>query len=576
MATERDLPEMELFEKIAMREEVKQELADQHGPIREALKDVRYKIAILSGKGGVGKTSAVVNMASVLKEMGYSVGILDADVHGPSVPKMLGLDKRDSHGAGKHDMKGICQRAEMEAMQQEAMKHHGPEMKHDHHMASAPNEMDHMHGAWGMNPAVTDNGVKVMSVSLFWPGEATPVMWKGHFKARVIRQLLASVKWGKMDFLLVDLPPGTGDEPTTIMKSIPGLDGMVLVTSPQEVSVAVCSKAISSANELGASLFGLIENMSDFCCPHCGKEIAILGQGKGEDLARTYQIPFLGRIPLNEFAGKAADEGVPVVVRYPDSPVSKAFRVITNELLKIFNEGGEKILRILITGGAGNIGRELVRRSLAAGNEVTVFDIPQAKYEGLEGEKGITVVKGFVTDVATMATAVKGVDSVIHLAALMTHLSTDREKTMSVNVGGTKTVLDALVKEGRDVQVTFSSSVSTYGWTVKDAPPIKIDHSQVGMDLYAESKIEAEKVVFASGIPYTVLRITGVVIPTFYDPNPWQFLKDQRVEFVARDDVAAALYNSSVTKEARNKIFNVAGGKAWQMLATNGQRNTWR
>jgi len=223
-------------------------------------------------------------------------------------------------------------------------------------------------------------------------------------------------------------------------------------------------------------------------------------------------------------------------------------------------------LRILITGGAGNIGRELVRRSLAAGNEVTVFDIPQANYAGLEGEAGITVVKGFVTDVEAMAGAVKGVDSVIHLAALMTHLSTDREKTMSVNVGGTKTVLDALKKEGRDVQFTFSSSVSTYGWTVDDAPPIKADHSQVGTDLYAESKILAEAEVFASGIPYTILRISGVVIPTFYDPNPWQFLKDQRVEFVTRDDVAAALYNSAVTKEARNKIFNVAGGKAWQML----------
>ncbi len=223
-------------------------------------------------------------------------------------------------------------------------------------------------------------------------------------------------------------------------------------------------------------------------------------------------------------------------------------------------------MRILITGGAGNIGRELVRRSLAAGNEVTVFDIPQANYSGLEGEKGISVVKGFVTDAEAMSQAVKGVDSVIHLAALMTHLSTDREKTMSVNVGGTRTVLEALAKEGRDVQFTFSSSVSTYGWTTEDTPPIKTDHAQVGMDLYAESKIEAEKVVLASGIPYTILRITGVVIPQFYDPNPWQFLKDQRVEFVARDDVAAALYNSAVTRAARNKIFNVAGGKDWQML----------
>lgn len=223
-------------------------------------------------------------------------------------------------------------------------------------------------------------------------------------------------------------------------------------------------------------------------------------------------------------------------------------------------------MKILITGGAGNIGRELVRRSLAAGNEVTVFDIPQANYEGLEGEKGVTVVKGFVSDTEALAQAVKGVDSVIHLAALMTHLSTDREKTMAVNVGGTKNVLDALAKEGRDVQFVFSSSVSTYGFTVDDTPPIKIDHPQVGTDLYAESKIEAEKVVLASGIPYTILRISGVVIPVFYDPNPWQFLPEQRVEFVHRDDVATSLYNAAVTKEARNKIFNIAGGKAWQFI----------
>lgn len=223
-------------------------------------------------------------------------------------------------------------------------------------------------------------------------------------------------------------------------------------------------------------------------------------------------------------------------------------------------------MKILITGGAGNIGRELVRRSLAAGNEVTVFDIPQANYEGLEGEKGIKVIKGFVNDVEALSEAVKGVDSVIHLAALMTHLSTDREKTMAVNVGGTKNVLDALAREGRDVQFVFSSSVSTYGYTINDTPPITVEHPQVATDLYAESKIEAEKVVLASGIPYTILRISGVVIPMFYDPNPWQFLREQRVEFVNRDDVATALYNSAVTREARNKIFNIAGGKDWQML----------
>lgn len=284
----------ELFEKVSMREQAKKELADQFGPIKEALKGVKHKIAILSGKGGVGKTSAVVNIASILKGMGNEVGIFDADVHGPSVPKMTGVSQRTD-----------------------------------------------LHGAWQMKAINTKNGIKVMSVSLFWPGEATPVMWKGHFKARVIRQLLATVKWESLDYLIVDLPPGTGDEPVTIMKYIPGLDGVVVVTSPQEVSVAVCSKAINSAMELNVPILGLIENMSDFTCPHCGKEISLLGKGRGEELARTYKIPFLGRIPLDEMAGKAADEGVPVVVKYPDSPSAKAFRAVADNMLEILKSRKE-------------------------------------------------------------------------------------------------------------------------------------------------------------------------------------------------------------------------------------------
>lgn len=285
----------EIFELISMREEAKQELAQQHGPIQEALREVRYKIAILSGKGGVGKTSTTINIASTLKKQGNAVGIFDADVHGPSVPKMTGLSQRTD-----------------------------------------------LHGAWQMNPVETEDGIKVMSVSLFWPGEATPVMWKGHYKARVIRQLLSTVRWGAMDYLLVDLPPGTGDEPVTIMKSIPGLDGVVVVTTPQEVSVSVCSKAISSANELGVPILGLIENMSAFVCPHCGEEVPVLGEGRGEDLARTYKIPFLGRIPLDVQAGRAADEGAPVVVRYPDSPAARAFEACTANMLEILKNREEK------------------------------------------------------------------------------------------------------------------------------------------------------------------------------------------------------------------------------------------
>lgn len=223
-------------------------------------------------------------------------------------------------------------------------------------------------------------------------------------------------------------------------------------------------------------------------------------------------------------------------------------------------------MKILITGGAGNIGRELTEKALVEGNEVIIFDLLQANYAGLENRKGITIFKGGINDPNAMAHAVKGVDTVIHLAALMTHLSTDREKTMTINVGGTKNVLDALAEEGRDVQFVFSSSVSTYGNTQGMNPPVTTSNPQTALDLYAESKIKAEKVVFDSGVPYTVLRISGVVLPVFYDPNPWQFMKDQRIELVNRTDVVTALYNSAVSKEARNKIFNIAGGKEWQMM----------
>ena len=171
----------------------------KHSPIRDAMAQVNYKIAILSGKGGVGKTSVTVNLAAaVRKKEEMVVGIFDADVHGPSVPKMVGL---------KTEMRDV------------------------------------LRGSHGIDPVVTEHGLKVMSVALIWPTDMTPIMWRGQYKARVLRQFLSSVKWYEMDFLFIDLPPGTGDEPTTIMKSIPDLDGMIVVTTPQEISTLVCSRA---------------------------------------------------------------------------------------------------------------------------------------------------------------------------------------------------------------------------------------------------------------------------------------------------------------------------------------------
>jgi Mrp family chromosome partitioning ATPase len=260
-----------------------------HGPIGDAMAHVNYKIAIISGKGGVGKTSVTVNLAAALRKKEMVVGIFDADVHGPSVPKMVGI---------KTEMRDV------------------------------------LRGSHGIDPVVTEHGLKVMSVALIWPTDMTPIMWRGQYKARVLRQFLSSIKWYEMDFLFIDLPPGTGDEPTTIMKSIPNLDGMIVVTTPQEISTLVCSRAINAAKELNAPILGLIENMNYHICPDCGRVEHFFGKDRGERLAKTFSIPFLGGIPLDGQYSDAADTGVPIVFKYPDSLTAKAMMKIADVLIQ--------------------------------------------------------------------------------------------------------------------------------------------------------------------------------------------------------------------------------------------------
>lgn len=271
-----------------------------HGPIRDAMSHINYKIAIISGKGGVGKTSVVVNLAAAMLKKDMVVGIFDADVHGPSVPKMVGV---------KTEMRDI------------------------------------LHGSHGIDPVVTEHGLKVMSVALIWPTDSTPVMWRGQYKARVLRQFLSSIKWHEMDFLFVDLPPGTGDESITIMKSIPDLDGMVVVTTPQEISTIVCSKAINAAKELNAPILGLIENMNVYHCPDCGREEHFFGKGKGQRLARTFDIPFLGGIPLDGKYSDAADTGVPIVFKDPESLSAGAMMQITDALMARLPEKEKAVVK---------------------------------------------------------------------------------------------------------------------------------------------------------------------------------------------------------------------------------------
>jgi Mrp family chromosome partitioning ATPase len=276
----------ESMDQTRSQSEAKQSLAAE-GAIAEALQFVKYKIAILSGKGGVGKTATTVNLGAALQQAGFKVGIFDADLHGPSVPTMLGIKKQTR-----------------------------------------------LNGAFWLDPVKTESGIKALSVALFWPGDMTPVMWRGQTKSRTIRQLLSAAKWGGLDFLLVDLPPGTGDEPTAILKSIPDLDGVIIVTTPQEVSTLVCSKAINASLTLGAKVLGLIENMSHYTCRCCGDVVHLFGRDKGRGLANMMDVPFLGSIPIDPLFSEAADAGVPAVQLHPESLTARAFVQIAGALAR--------------------------------------------------------------------------------------------------------------------------------------------------------------------------------------------------------------------------------------------------
>ncbi len=221
---------------------------------------------------------------------------------------------------------------------------------------------------------------------------------------------------------------------------------------------------------------------------------------------------------------------------------------------------------ILLTGGAGSVGRRLVARCRADGHVARVFDLPLCDFTGLEGEVGIEVVKGDITDPATVQQAVKGVSAVLHLAALLPPASeASRERTFAINVQGTVNIMQAMESEAQDAVLVFSSSVSTYGDTTAEAPPIRPDHPQTALDLYAESKIAGEQRIRDASVDAVILRIAGITVPALQEPpEVWPFTADQRLEMVHRDDVVMALYKALLTPEARGQTLNIAGGLTWQ------------
>jgi len=251
--------------------------------IEKNLQHVKHKIAILSGKGGVGKTTVAVNLAYVLAERGYETGLLDADIHGPNVPKMLGVEHENVYGDES-----------------------------------------------GMEPIKVKPHLKIISLA-FMLGKDVPVIWRGPLKMIAIKQFIGEVKWRELDFLIIDLPPGTGDEPLSIAQLIKQSNA-VIVTTPQDVALLDSRRAVNFARHLGMNVLGIVENMSGFKCPHCGKEINLFKMGGGMRAAKEMGVNFLGKIPIDEKIVIDGDIGKPFADE--DNEASKAFLKIVDKVLE--------------------------------------------------------------------------------------------------------------------------------------------------------------------------------------------------------------------------------------------------
>jgi len=249
--------------------------------------DVKHVVLVLSGKGGVGKSTVATNLASALAGHGRQVGLLDLDIHGPSIPKMLGIENQQPAVLGRT-----------------------------------------------MEPVRVTGKLSVMSMGFLLPDASSPVIWRGPMKMAAIRQFLEDVNWGALDYLIVDLPPGTGDEALTIVQLAPNVRGAVIVTTPQDVAVIDAMKAVKFIEKLGLPVIGIIENMSGMVCPHCGGTIDLFGSGGGRKAADDLHVPWLGAVPIDPEMVKAGDEGRPYVLRHADTPAWKAINAVMEILAK--------------------------------------------------------------------------------------------------------------------------------------------------------------------------------------------------------------------------------------------------
>ena len=264
-----------------------EESIQEETKIQDTLRGIKHVIIVMSGKGGVGKSTVSSNLALSLSMKGYKTGVMDIDITGPNIPKMFGVEDQ-----------GLM----------------------------VENEK--------LIPVDVPPSLKLMSMAFLLQSKDTPVMWRGPVKMSAIKQFIEDVNCGELDYLVIDMPPGTGDEALSIVQLIPKADGMVIVTTPQDVALLDSRKSLVFGAEAHIPIIGIIENMSGFVCPHCGEITDIFKSGGGEATAKEMNVQFLGRVPIEPGVVDCGDRGVPIVLDHPDSASAKAFKDIAEKIIK--------------------------------------------------------------------------------------------------------------------------------------------------------------------------------------------------------------------------------------------------
>lgn len=263
------------------------EAIEEETKLQDALGRIKHIIIVMSGKGGVGKSTVSSNLAAALSNLGYETGIMDVDITGPNIPKMFGVEDE-----------------KLTVLDEKLI------------------------------PVTVPPSLKLMSMAFLLPEKDSPVMWRGPVKMGAIKQFIEDVNWGDLDYLVIDMPPGTGDEALSIVQLMPKADGMVIVTTPQDVALLDSRKSLRFGAETGIPIIGIVENMSGFVCPHCGEVTDIFKSGGGEAAARELDVQFLGRVPIEPGVVEAGDSGMPVVLKHPESASAKAFKGIVDRIVK--------------------------------------------------------------------------------------------------------------------------------------------------------------------------------------------------------------------------------------------------